>query len=69
MEYKEGDKVTISYNPKKPQQISQPFSIILPTVLLSLGCILLICGILSLIKAFKKIKALKAQDESLANEN
>lgn len=64
MEYKVGDKVAISYNPKKPQQISQPTNIILPIILLLLGCIMLIGGTFSLIRAIKKINAMEIPEDS-----
>lgn len=67
--YKVGDKVTISYNPSNPSEITQPNSIILPIVLLVAGIVSLIGGIVSFVKAIGKHKALKAQEREWSNGN
>ena len=54
--YKEGDKVTIAYNPENPRDIVQPNTIVLPIVLFGVGIISLIVGTISVIKSIKNIK-------------
>ena len=60
---KKGDKVSVSYNPKKPSEVSQPASKIWLIGFFVLGIVALIGGILSFIKSFKKNKKLKLQEE------
>ena len=67
--YKQGDKITICYNPENPSQISQPTTIILPIALLVAGIAALIGGIVSIMKALKKHKAMKEQEKGWANAN
>lgn len=64
-----GDKVTISYNPENPSEISQPTSIILPIAFIIGGIVSLIVSILSIIKTIKKNKELKLQEEGWNNGN
>ena len=52
--YKEGDKVTIAYNPENPNEIVQPNGVVLPIIFLGLGIISLIVGVIKLIKALNK---------------
>ena len=66
--YKEGDPVTISYNPENPQEIAQPNTIVLPIVLLVFGLASTIFGITSIVKNLKKQKELKLQEEEWENE-
>ena len=61
--YKVGEKKTISYNPLNPMEIAQPTGIWLPIVMLGGGAALFAGGIISLIRAAKKQKALKKQEE------
>ena len=61
--YKKGDKITISYNPENPSQISQPVSMIFSIALLCGGIAALVGGIVSIFSAVKKHKELKAQEE------
>ena len=67
--YKIGDKVKISYNPKNPKEIAQPNTIILPIIILALGVISLVGGIISVIRSIKKHKELKLQEEGWKNGN
>ena len=61
--FKEGDSITISYNPKNPEQISQSISIFLPIFLLVSGIGSFIGGIITLVSAGNKHKVLKNQNE------
>ena len=63
---KVGDKHTILYNPLDPKEIAQSNSIILPIVLLAGGAASFIGGVISLIRAARKQKALKKQEEEWA---
>lgn len=64
---KVGDKKTIVYNPNNPTEISEPVGLILPIVVLVAGIASLVGGIISLVKAVKKHKEMKAQEEAWAN--
>lgn len=64
--YKIGDKIKIVYNPEDPKEISSPVGIVLPIVILAGGAALMIGGIISLIRAAKKQKALRKQEEGWA---
>lgn len=61
--FKEGDKKTIVYNPKNPTEISDPASTLLAIAILVGGIASLAGGIFSAVKAVKKYKGLKAQEE------
>ena len=61
--YKIGDKKTIGYNPLNPAEISDSAGFILPIAVLAGGVIAFIAGIISLIRAIKKQKALRKQEE------
>lgn len=52
--YKEGDKITISYNPKKPNVIAQKHVVIWPVALLVVGLISITIGTVNIIKTYKK---------------
>ncbi|MBQ8892202.1 MAG: DUF3592 domain-containing protein [Bacilli bacterium] len=67
--YKEGDKVTISYNPSNPSEIAQPNGFALPIVFFIVGVISLAGGVISIVKAVKKQKMLKEQEKGWANGN
>ena len=67
--YKVGDKVTVAYNPSKPNEIVQPGTIIIPIVLLIGGIASLIGGIISVVFAVKKHKTLIEQEKGWKNEN
>lgn len=66
---KVGDKIKITYNPENPREISQPIGMILPIILLLAGIAALVSGIISIIRAIKKHKAMKEQEKGLANAN
>jgi len=61
--YRAGDKVTISYNPDDPKEITQPNSIILPICIAAAGGAFLVIGIVSTVNTVKKRKALKLQEQ------
>ena len=54
--YNVGDKMPIYYNPEDPSKITQTKSLILPIGLIVVGFISLVIGIISGIKAIKKIE-------------
>ena len=66
-EQKEGDKITIFYNPSDPGQITQTKSPVIPIVLIVGGIAALAGGIISGINAVKKIKKMKDQEKEWAN--
>ena len=66
---KEGDKTTICYNPNDPTEIAQPNSILLPICMAAAGVIALIGGVISLIRAYNRRKALKIQEEGWTHGN
>ena len=60
--YKVGDRVSICYNPMNPKEISSPTTIVFPIVMLGGGAAAFIGGVISLIRAAKKQKALRKQE-------
>lgn len=65
--YKEGDRLSICYNPMNPTEISSPTSIVLPIAMLGGGAAAFIGGIISLIRAARKHKALRKQETEWTN--
>lgn len=65
--YKENDNITIYYNPDDPTQITQTKSIIIPIILIALGCASLIGGIISAKNAIKRIKKMNEQERKWNN--
>ena len=65
---KVGDKVTVSYNPRKPSEVSQPASFLWVIIFPCIGVVGLGVGTFSLVKTIKKNKKLKLQEEEWANE-
>lgn len=65
--YKVGDSLSICYNPLDPKEISSPASILLPIAMLGGGAAVFIGGIISLMRAARKQKALRKQEEEWAN--
>ena len=63
--YKEGDRLSICYNPMNPTEISSPTSIVLPIAMLGGGAAAFIGGIISLIRAARRHKALRKQETEL----
>ena len=61
--YQVNDKIIICYNPKNPNEIAQPNSIILPILLLIAGILSFAGGIVSAVVAIKKHKRLKEQEK------
>ena len=63
----EGDKVTINYNPDDYRDIGQPHSMLLPYGIIAAGVAALAVGVVSVIRAINKSKALKKQEEEWQN--
>ena len=63
----EGDKVTINYNPDDYHDIGQPHSMLLPYGIIAAGAAALAVGVVSVIRAINKSKALKKQEEEWQN--
>ena len=63
----EGDKVTINYNPDDYHDIGQPNSMLLPYGIIAAGVAALAVGVVSVIVAINKNKALKKQEEEWQN--
>lgn len=59
---KKGDKVTVSYNPDKPEEVTQPASNIwlIGSIILSIISLMIAC--FSIIRTIKKNKKLKLQE-------
>lgn len=66
--YKKDQKITIYYNPQDPSQITQTKSLILPVVIVIAGIASLVGGVLSGYNAIKRVKKMKEQERSWANE-
>ena len=64
---KVGDKITIVYNPKNPSEISEPVGLVLPIIILVAGIASTTGGIISIVRAIKKHKEMKKQEEAWAN--
>ena len=67
--YKEGDNVTITYNPENPEEIASPTSIFFPIGFVIAGIISIVISIFSILKTNKKNKELKKQEEEWHNGN
>ena len=65
---KEGDKVTVAYNPDDPTEIVQPTGFIWPYAMMGVGALSFAGGIASLIKAMKRRNKMIAQEEEWKNE-
>ena len=65
--YNIGDKIKIYYNPDDPTQITQTKSMLVPIIAFIAGIISFIGGIISALKALKKHKTMKAQEEGWKN--
>ena len=63
----EGDKVTINYNPNDYRDIGQPNSMLLPYGIIAAGVAALAVGVVSVVRAKNKNKALKQQEEEWKN--
>ena len=61
--YKEGDKMTIYYNPADPSQITQTKSVIIPVIMIVAGIAAFAGGILSGVNAVKRYRKMKKQEE------
>ena len=66
--YKEGDKITIYYDPNDPNNITQTKSLLLPIGIIVGGLAAFIGGIVSGANAIKKHKRLKEQEKGWKNE-
>ncbi len=68
--YKEGEKVTICYNPEDPADIAQPGNkYIFPIILIVSGIALIAGGIISAKNAVQNMRKMKKQEEEWANGN
>jgi len=65
-DYKEGDKMTIYYNPNNPSEITQTTSLVLPIVIIIGGIAVLAGGIISGVNAIKRQKKMKEQEKEWA---
>lgn len=66
--YKEGDKITIYYDPDDPSKITQTKSLILPIAIVVVGITSLNGGIISGVNAIKRYKKMKRDEKGWANE-
>ena len=66
-EYKLGDKVKLFYNPEDPTQITMSKSLLVPGAMIAVGALTLLAGIVSAVRAVKKLKNMKAQEREWAN--
>ena len=64
---KEGDKMTIYYNPADPNEITQTKSLIVPIIIIAVGIAALVGGILSAVNAVKKYGKMKEQEKEWTN--
>ena len=62
-EMKEGQAVTINYNPNDHRDIGQPNSMLLPYGVIAAGALALFGGIYNIIRVNRKNRALKKQEE------
>ena len=61
--YKEGEKMTIYYDPKNPSEITQTTSLVLPIVMIVGGIAAFASGIVSGANAIKRHKKMKEQEK------
>lgn len=66
---KEGETVTINYNPKDHRDIGQPNSMLLPYGIIAAGIAALAVGIVNIIRTNRKNRALKKQEEAWKHGN
>ena len=64
--HKEGEEITIYYNPENPNEITQTKSLILPIILTVGGIAALVGGIISGVNAIKRHKKMKEQEKEWA---
>ena len=67
-EHKEGEKMTIYYNPEDPGLITQTKSLIIPLIMGIAGIASSVFGIISGIGAVKKYQKMKNQEKEWTNE-
>ena len=60
---KEGQTITIAYNPNNPTEIVQPINLVIPIVMAIGGVAAIIGGIISTVRNLQKRKMLKEQEE------
>ena len=68
-EMREGETVTINYNPNDHRDIGQPNSMLLPYGIIAAGVLALAGGIYSIIRTNQKNRALKKQEEAWKHGN
>ena len=64
--YKEGEKMTIYYDPKNPSEITQTTSLVLPIIMIVGGIAAFASGIVSGANAIKRHKKMKEQEKEWA---
>ena len=65
--YKEGDKMTIYYDPSDPSQITQTKSLVIPLIIIAAGIAALAGGIVSGIHTIKRYQKMKEQEKEWSN--
>ena len=65
--YKEGEKMTIYYNPSDPSQITQTKSLVIPLIIIAAGIAAIAGGIVSGINAIKRYQKMKEQEREWSN--
>ena len=63
-QYKEGDTVTICYNPDDPTDIAQPNGYVIPTIILVVGIGAIIGGVANIFVVMSKRRKLQEQEQS-----
>lgn len=66
---KEGETVTINYNPNDHRDIGQPHSMLLPYGIIAVGVAALAGGIFNIIRINRKNRALKKQEDAWKHGN
>lgn len=66
-ESKEGQKLTIYYNPSDPGQITQTKSLVIPLIIIGIGIAALAGGVISGVNAAKRIGKMKDQEKEWEN--
>ncbi len=64
--YKEGEKMTIYYDPENPSEITQTTSLVLPIIMIVGGIAAFVGGLISGANAIKRHKKMKEQEKEWA---
>ena len=62
-EYKEGDKLTVYYNPADPTHVTMSISRLIPAIIIAVGAAAVIGGVVSGVKGFKRYQKMRAQEK------